>query len=56
MIVRRTNMKKLITICLLATMCMVDTSAQRLRVGDQRSGMSIENEVINTIMARRSVR
>ena len=38
-------MKKLITICLLATMCMVDTSAQ-----------SIENEVINTIMARRSVR
>lgn len=38
-------MKKLITICLLATMCMVDTSAQ-----------TMENEVINTIMARRSVR
>ena len=37
--------KKLITICLLATMCMVDTSAQ-----------TMENEVINTIMARRSVR
>ena len=38
-------MKKLITICLLATMCMVDTSAQ-----------TMENEVINTIMARCSVR
>ncbi len=38
-------MKKLIAICLLATMCLVDTSAQ-----------TMENEVINTIMARRSVR
>ena len=39
------KMKKLIAICLLATMCVVDVSAQ-----------SLENEVINTIMARRSIR
>lgn len=41
-------MKKLMTICLLATLCMQDALAQ--------SEANIGNEVINTIMARRSVR
>ena len=41
-------MKKLMTICLLAALCMQDAQAQ--------SEANIGNEVINTIMARRSVR
>ena len=41
-------MKKLMTICLLAALCMQDALAQ--------SEANIGNEVINTIMARRSVR
>lgn len=41
-------MKKLMTICLLATLCVQDALAQ--------SEANIGNEVINTIMARRSVR
>ena len=41
-------MKKLMTICLLAALCMQDALAQ--------NEANIGNEVINTIMARRSVR
>ena len=41
-------MKKLMTICLLAALCMQDALAQ--------SEANIGNEVINSIMARRSVR
>ena len=41
-------MKKIITICLLVTMCLLDAKAQ--------SSTVVNNEVINTIMARRSVR